>query len=180
MATLANGATITPPRVPLIDPRSGQIDRAWYLFFFNLFNGLGLNTTDLSGLQLAPTSTDVVPPSPGLGLDPVVDLTALPALQYGIDALLQAPPQVPAVATSSSQTPPSTITVTASPFSYQNVTGFPADVIVSAGTVSLIEFSRNGTTWYGVGATAGMFGLSPGDRLRVTYTVAPTMTLIPR
>jgi len=28
--------SITPPRVPLIDPRTGLIDRAWYLFFLSL------------------------------------------------------------------------------------------------------------------------------------------------
>lgn len=27
---------ITPPRVPLVDPRTGLIDRAWYLFFLSL------------------------------------------------------------------------------------------------------------------------------------------------
>lgn len=27
---------ITPPRVPLVDPRTGLIDRAWYLFFRSL------------------------------------------------------------------------------------------------------------------------------------------------
>ena len=29
---------ITPPRVPLIDARTGLIDRAWYMFFLSLFN----------------------------------------------------------------------------------------------------------------------------------------------
>jgi hypothetical protein len=29
---------ITPPRVPLIDSRTGLIDRAWYLFFLSLNN----------------------------------------------------------------------------------------------------------------------------------------------
>jgi hypothetical protein len=33
----ANPTPITPPRVPLIDPRTGLIDRAWYMFFLNLF-----------------------------------------------------------------------------------------------------------------------------------------------
>ena len=28
---------ITPPRVPIIDPRTGLIDRAWYMFFLSLF-----------------------------------------------------------------------------------------------------------------------------------------------
>jgi len=27
---------ITPPRVPLVDPRTGLISRAWYLFFLSL------------------------------------------------------------------------------------------------------------------------------------------------
>ena len=35
----ATPTPITPPRVPLIDPRTGLIDRAWYLFFLSLFNG---------------------------------------------------------------------------------------------------------------------------------------------
>ena len=35
----ATPTPITPPRVPLIDPRTGLIDRAWYLFFLSLFSG---------------------------------------------------------------------------------------------------------------------------------------------
>ena len=34
----ANPTQITPPYVPLIDPRTGLIDRAWYMFFLSLFN----------------------------------------------------------------------------------------------------------------------------------------------
>ena len=30
---------ITPPRVPLIDPTTNLVDRAWYMFFLSLFNG---------------------------------------------------------------------------------------------------------------------------------------------
>ena len=41
----ATPTPITPPRVPLIDPRTGLIDRAWYLFFLSLFNAAG-NTGD--------------------------------------------------------------------------------------------------------------------------------------
>lgn len=33
----ATPTPITPPRVPLIDERTGLIDRAWYLFFLSLF-----------------------------------------------------------------------------------------------------------------------------------------------
>lgn len=48
--------TITPPRVPLTDPRTGLISREWYRFFLNLFNltGSGTNTTTLVDLQLGP------------------------------------------------------------------------------------------------------------------------------
>jgi len=76
--------------------------------------------------------------------------------------------------------PPFSIAVGASPFSYQNSLTGALDVIVQGGTVSLIEFSRNGSSWYSLGVTQGMFHLSPSDYLRVTYSSAPTMTGIPR
>lgn len=34
----ATPTPITPPRVPLIDQRTGLIDRAWYMYFISLFN----------------------------------------------------------------------------------------------------------------------------------------------
>jgi hypothetical protein len=69
------------------------------------------------------------------------------------------------------------LTPTASPYTYSAPRkGF---VIVSGGTVSQIRFSRNGTTFYNVGATAGTFTLNAADRLEVTYTVVPTMTFVP-
>ena len=75
---------------------------------------------------------------------------------------------------------PSNITVTASPFTYQNTTAFNGDVIISGGTVSNIEFTRDNTTFYDTGLLMGVLRLSPSDRVRVTYTVAPTMTYVPR
>jgi len=38
----ATPTPITPPRVPLIDPRTGLIDRAWYMFFVSLINAATL------------------------------------------------------------------------------------------------------------------------------------------
>jgi len=35
---MPNITPITPPRVPLVDSRTGLIDRAWYLFFLSLNN----------------------------------------------------------------------------------------------------------------------------------------------
>ncbi len=68
-------------------------------------------------------------------------------------------------------------TVGASPYTYVNTSGFTQDAIVAGGTVSNVSFSRGGL-FYTV--PAGTVTLSPGDSLRVTYTVAPNVTIIPR
>jgi len=71
----------------------------------------------------------------------------------------------------------SAVTVGASPYTYSpSVRG---NVIVSGGTVSAIAFSRDGVTFYATGQTAGMFLLCATDRLRITYTVLPTVTFVP-
>ena len=61
---MANITNITPPRVPLVDTKTGLISREWYRFFLNLFLlvGSGNNDESLSSLL-------VLPPV----LDPVVD-----------------------------------------------------------------------------------------------------------
>lgn len=69
------------------------------------------------------------------------------------------------------------VTLGASPYEYSAPRR--GSVIVSGGTVSLIRFSRDGSTFYNVGATAGMFALNAADRLEVTYSVLPTLTFVP-
>ena len=51
----ATPTPITPPRVPLIDPRTGYIDRAWYLFFLSL-NNVATGVVDDSGLTFSAES----------------------------------------------------------------------------------------------------------------------------
>lgn len=68
----------------------------------------------------------------------------------------------------------------ASPYTYTNANAYVEDILVAVGTVTAIDFSRDGTTWYATGVIAGIARLSPGDRLKVTYTVAPTITRVPR
>lgn len=51
----ATPTPITPPRVPLIDPRTGLIDRAWYLFFLSL-NNVATAVIDDSGLTFSAES----------------------------------------------------------------------------------------------------------------------------
>jgi hypothetical protein len=46
---MLNVTPITPPRVPLIDPRTGLIDRAWYLFFLSLQNIATATIDDVVG-----------------------------------------------------------------------------------------------------------------------------------
>jgi hypothetical protein len=69
------------------------------------------------------------------------------------------------------------VVVGVSPYVYTNEV--KGSVIVSGGTVSDISFSRDGVTFYTTGETTGMFTLNAQDRLRVTYTVVPTMTFVP-
>jgi hypothetical protein len=207
MTSPPNITNITPPRVPFTDERTGLISREWYRFLLNLFTltGSGQSAATLEDLQLVPSPVDytaeiaavaniaeigTLPPADyfasiaslradlEIGNQPPADYFANIAslradLEIGNQPPIAPPPQNYGLA-------PSAITVTASPFTYINQTGVTADVIVSGGTVSQIEFSRDGATFFGVGVTSGMLMLSPYDRLRVTYSAAPTMTLVPR
>jgi hypothetical protein len=53
---MLNTTNITPPRVAIVDPRTGLITREWYRFLDNLFKltGEGKNTTSLEDLQVGP------------------------------------------------------------------------------------------------------------------------------
>jgi hypothetical protein len=116
---------IIPPRVPLVDARTGMISREWYRFFFNQFEKTSGNFSNLA---------------------------------------------------------PFDISLTGSPFTYQNTNSYMIDVLVggTVGGVTNLEFSRNGITWYKTGSFYGMFTLSSSDYLRITYTTAPTVTGISR
>ena len=67
---------------------------------------------------------------------------------------------------------PGVVTPGASPYTYTAPTR--GSIYLAGGTVSLIEVSRDGATFYPTGQTAGVFQLILGDQLRVTYTVVPT------
>lgn len=70
------------------------------------------------------------------------------------------------------------ITVGASPFTYQVETkGF---MIVQGGTVTVIQFTRDGITNINTGVTSGCIPLSQGDSIIVTYTGAVRMTWVPQ
>lgn len=69
------------------------------------------------------------------------------------------------------------ITATASPMTYTAI--LRGQILIENGTVSVIEFSRDGRNWYDTGITAGFVQMDKGDQLRVTYSVAPSITYFP-
>lgn len=67
------------------------------------------------------------------------------------------------------------VTVGASPYSYT-----PTDdglVVVTGGTVSALAYGRN-AAFTALGVVAGLVPVKAGDTLRITYTVAPTVSFI--
>ena len=82
MASSANITNITPPRVQLVEPATGMINREWYRFFVNMFRltGGGQNDITLEDLQIGPDG----------------DAASLAAvLQTEIQNLSVAPPHTP-------------------------------------------------------------------------------------
>jgi hypothetical protein len=71
------------------------------------------------------------------------------------------------------------ITVTGSPFTFANPENVRVQVAVSAGTVTTIAHSCDGITFNTVGLLGGTYLLNPGQSLKVTYAIAPTMKYWP-
>jgi hypothetical protein len=55
---MPNITQIMPPRVPLVDARTGMISREWYRFFFNQFQKVGDSGESLEDLQTGPVTSD--------------------------------------------------------------------------------------------------------------------------
>jgi hypothetical protein len=94
---------ITPPRVPLTDPRTGLIAREWYLFLLSLFNQSGQSAGATDGMQLTPSAVTFDPATvlgqaELTGGDTNALAAALAQLATDVNALALAPthtPQVP-------------------------------------------------------------------------------------
>lgn len=103
----ATPTPITPPRVPLIDPRTGLIDRAWYMFFVSILSAAqsnddwqkGPSTDSLlasydAALQALAQATETVPVSNATELQTELnfvqqELQTLPRQELGTLAQLQ-------------------------------------------------------------------------------------------
>ena len=73
---------------------------------------------------------------------------------------------------------PADLTVSGSPFTYINGTKSAVTLLVNGGSVSSIQYSRNGVTFYNV--PSAVVSVFPGDQVRVTYSATPTITVVPR
>lgn len=69
------------------------------------------------------------------------------------------------------------VAATASPMAY--TAPVKGNLIVQGGTVSQVEFSRDGVNLYDTAQTQGIFPLNAADILTITYSVAPTLTFVP-
>jgi len=106
MPNPVNTTNITPPRVPMMDARTGLISREWYRFFLNLFQltGSGTNQVSLVDLQIGPPGLTVEDlPSPITDVPPSVSTSELAASLNDVRQELQTLPPVVS-ATSSSAT----------------------------------------------------------------------------
>lgn len=75
--------------------------------------------------------------------------------------------------------PRAAITLNGSPATIQNTLPVRIMVLISLGTVTAIEFSRDGAAFDLIGLLAGQFFLNSGDWLRITYVIAPTVVYYP-
>jgi hypothetical protein len=59
---MLNNTQITPPRVPIVDQRTGAVSREWYRWFFNQYTvtggGTGITPTTNGGTGLSATPTN--------------------------------------------------------------------------------------------------------------------------
>ena len=69
------------------------------------------------------------------------------------------------------------VTPGASPYTYTATQ--PGSLSVQGGTVSLASYARAGVS-LSLGLTAGLIPMATGDKVTITYVVAPTLNFIPR
>lgn len=68
-----------------------------------------------------------------------------------------------------------TITLGASPFTYQNLDGVTERVVIGGGAISSVALSQDNSEFFELGTTTTLVRLEPGEFVRVTYTGTPTL-----
>ncbi|HPP71119.1 MAG TPA: hypothetical protein PLK95_10405, partial [Pseudothermotoga sp.] len=50
---------LTPPRVPLVDPRTGTVSREWYMFFLSMQTSTKESSVSLDDMQKGPPAPTI-------------------------------------------------------------------------------------------------------------------------
>ena len=87
MAAITNPTQITPPRVPLIDDRTGAISREWYRFFLSMFKATVDNQENSA--QLGPDQESLLASYEAFLGDLAQTVETLPRAELGTMAALQ-------------------------------------------------------------------------------------------
>lgn len=159
---------ITPPRVQLVDPRTGTISREWYMFFLSLFQSAGDSELSLDDLQKAPT-----PPS----VDEVGELQKrVVELEQEVDELLAEIASLEPLATA----PPDSSDPVVSPRvlgsvieqEYTIVDGASVDINPSNGSIQtwVLGANRTPTATYWQSGQSVTLMISDGSAYTVTWT----------
>lgn len=82
----------------------------------------------------------------------------------------------PLLSSPSNPASPEAITLGASPYTFTPAAAGQA--LLSGGTVSSVTWTRDGSTFYATGMTAGFFPLEVTDSLVITYSSLPMLTFL--
>lgn len=196
-------ANIPLPNAPLLRP-DGRIAEVWWRFFLQLFNRTGgSNGTDPgvvfvgldvdAPLAIAPQTEQIgletlhaMARDSSAGLAPADILAASLEQQRTFDPLMGVgsqdtalEPMIFACSQGHSAQAAASVVVTTSPMSF--LCTERAALHVAGGTVSALSYQRGAVSMaLDVAATGQLIELSSGDVLEITYSSAPTLTLIPR
>ena len=143
---------ITPPRVSLVDPRSGAISREWFRFFLSLLTATQTNQDEV---QLAPDSTSLLATYDAM-LETLTQTTETQPESASVSALAMTQSDIQALAL----TPPSN-------------GGTVTSVDASGGTTGL-TFSGGPITTSGTLTLGGTLAIANGGTGAITAAVART------
>ena len=149
----ATPTPVTPPRVPLIDPRTDLIDRAWYMFFVSLVNAATL----VYDGEVGPSPESLIASYDAAlqALAQNVDTQPLPVdfsaeLAKQIEAFNLLPPPSQGSVTSVALTAPSIFTVSGSPITSSGtlaLTYSGTALPTTSGGTGLTSFTANGVVY---------------------------------
>jgi hypothetical protein len=163
--------------VPFVDLKTGVVTETWFLFLIQLFRrsggSSGIPPNSLTVADVLALEELFSPAGSGsenefemeMAFPPIVPAQYLPDSTFA-----------PAADTGYAQSA-GAVTLGASPATY--VASYRQGFHITGGTVSALSMQR-GATVLPLAPGSQIVELSPGDAVTVTYSVAPTVTILPR